>query len=414
MISQYKISEAEFMASFSAKEIQRLRAWWWHRQWLDGHRVSSSPVDVLAKCGWARSVGGCGPYITLFSRARISREAADRSVETLEIHELPAARGCTYVVPASDYPLALCLAREFGSGDMRTAEKLGVTRKEVDTLRQAVLGALKKGPLAPDDIREATGKAVRSLGPEGQKKGLSSTLPLALGELQREGAIRRIPTNGRLDNQRYQYALWNLKPLSPSKVEWEAALVDVARRFFAWIAPAALSDFQTFAGISAKTAKAATESLKLEAMWEGSDLCLPAALRDEFESFKAPKESSCQLLTNLDSLLLLRRDLSIFLEPADLAHPLLAAQVSCTDSSITELPSPAIVENGRVVGLWEYDPASESIAYFAFKKADAPMKKAVAEAEEYVRTQLGDARTFSLDSPKSRIPRMEALRKASA
>jgi hypothetical protein len=77
-----------------------------------------------------------------------------------------------------------------------------------------------------------------------------------------------------------------------------------------------------------------------------------------------------------------------------------------------ELPSPAIVDRGRVAGLWEYDPATESIAYATFGKKDALLKKAVARTEEYVRTQLGDARTFSLDSPKSRIPRIEALRKA--
>jgi len=29
-----------------------------------------------------------------------------------------------------------------------------------------------------------------------------------------------------------------------------------------------------------------------------------------------------------------------------------------------------------------------------------------------VRERLGDARSFSLDSPKSRVPRIEALRKA--
>jgi hypothetical protein len=36
----------------------------------------------------------------------------------------------------------------------------------------------------------------------------------------------------------------------------------------------------------------------------------------------------------------------------------------------------------------------------------------VARAEQYVREGLGDARSFSLDSPKSRAPRIEALRKA--
>jgi hypothetical protein len=32
--------------------------------------------------------------------------------------------------------------------------------------------------------------------------------------------------------------------------------------------------------------------------------------------------------------------------------------------------------------------------------------------EEFVRGELGDARSFSLDSPKSRVPRIQALRAA--
>jgi hypothetical protein len=40
------------------------------------------------------------------------------------------------------------------------------------------------------------------------------------------------------------------------------------------------------------------------------------------------------------------------------------------------------------------------------------MKKAVAETEAYVRDQVGDARAFSLDSPKSREPKIKALRAA--
>lgn len=140
-----------------------------------------------------------GPYITLFSRAGTSREAAEKAVERLEIHELPAARGCTYVVPSSDFALALKVGEEFGRGELKTAHKLGVTDKEVDRLCDAVLKALGKGPLAPDQIREATGGAARNLGEEGKKKGMVTTLPLALGILQAKGEIRRVPPEGRID-----------------------------------------------------------------------------------------------------------------------------------------------------------------------------------------------------------------------
>jgi hypothetical protein len=44
------------------------------------------------------------------------------------------------------------------------------------------------------------------------------------------------------------------------------------------------------------------------------------------------------------------------------------------------------------------------------KKSKA-LQSAIEETEAYVRDQLGDARSFSLDSPKSRKPRIEAIRK---
>jgi hypothetical protein len=42
------------------------------------------------------------------------------------------------------------------------------------------------------------------------------------------------------------------------------------------------------------------------------------------------------------------------------------------------------------------------------------MEKAVARMEEFVRAELGDARSFSLDSPKSRAARIKQLRAANA
>jgi hypothetical protein len=89
-------------------------------------------------------------------------------VTNLEIHELPTARGCTYVLPAGDYALGLTVGRDFNS-DLKTALKLGVTETEIDKLCVAVVKALAKGPLDPDGIRDATGKASRSLGEEGKK-----------------------------------------------------------------------------------------------------------------------------------------------------------------------------------------------------------------------------------------------------
>ncbi len=172
-------------------DASKLRAWYAHRQGLDGSLEGKSSAEVLQRAGWARSVGGVSPYLTLFSRAGISREQADADAAKLKIYELPSARGCTYVLPSEDFALGLAAGRGF-DGEMKTAAKLGVTEKEIDKLCEAVVSALAKGPLDPDGLREATGKAVRNLGPEGKKKGLTTTLPVALGKLQESGDIRRV------------------------------------------------------------------------------------------------------------------------------------------------------------------------------------------------------------------------------
>jgi hypothetical protein len=91
------------------------------------------------RTGWARSIAGAGPYLTLFARAGIGRDAVDAAVERAEIYEIPSARGCTYVVPQSDYALALRAGQGFGeAAEMRTAQKLGVTeQRSADSARQS-------------------------------------------------------------------------------------------------------------------------------------------------------------------------------------------------------------------------------------------------------------------------------------
>jgi len=389
----------------------KLRAWWAYRQGVDGSLGGKSAAEVLGRTGWARSVGGVGPYLTLFSRAGLSRESVDADVAKNLICELPSARGCTYVLPASDFALGLTVGQTFNN-DMKTAEKLGVTEQEIDKLCDAIVGALEKTPLDPDGLREATGKAVRNLGPEGQKKGIVTTLPVALGKLQTAGEIRRIPTNGRLDQQRYKYTVWRPNPLRGFKLSREEAYTELARRFFSWIGPASVAEFQWFSALGVKAAKAAVEPLKLEPLEAGGDRLMLPGDRAKLEAFKAPKDPQYVLVASIDSILILRRDLKSLLDPKDLERQVFVEKDSKPLGGLADLPSLAILDRGRIVGLWEYDAAGNSIAWTPFVKKDKALQEAVARTEQYVREQLGDARSFSLDSPKSRAPRVAALRKA--
>ncbi|MBZ5604034.1 MAG: winged helix DNA-binding domain-containing protein [Acidobacteriia bacterium] len=385
---------------------EKLRAWWSHKQALDGRLRGADPAHVLEETGWARSVGGVGPYLTLHSRAGTSREAADAAQSGLEIHELPAVRGCTYVLPSKDFALALKAGESFAANEMKVAYKLGVTDKEIDKLCDAVLRALSKGPLEPEQIREATGQASRNLGEEGKKKGVTTTLPLALGKLQSSGDIRRVPMNGRLDQQRYRYSLWRPNPMAKFAMSSEEVQTELARRYFTWTGPATLAEFQWFSALGVKAAKAAIEPLQLVSL-EGDRMLLPED-REKFESFKTPRQAQYSLVSSIDGISLLRRDLKSIVDEHDLKFMLTAERAG---AALVDLPSHAILDRGRVVGIWEYDTATESIAWLPFIAKNQDLTKAVAQTEEYVRTQLGDARSFSLDSPRSRAPRIEALRK---
>ena len=195
-------------------------------------------------------------------------------------------------VPAGDFALALKVGQAFGDGEMKVAAKLGVTPKEVEKLSSSVLKALAAGPLDTDEFRDRVGAAARSRGAEGKKKGPTTTLPLALGALQALGEIRRVPVNGRLDQQRYRYTLWKPNPLAGYKLSLEEAQVELARRYFRWIGPATLAEFQWFSGLSVKANKAAIVPLRLVPVAGGDARLMLPEDRERFDGFQVPKNRS--------------------------------------------------------------------------------------------------------------------------
>lgn len=386
----------------------KLRGWWFHQQGLDGSLRGARPAEVLERAGWARSVGGANPYLTLFARARTAREAADAAAAKLDIHELPAARGCTYVLPARDYAVGLKVGEEAAAAPMKVATKLGVTEKEIEKLERAVLDVLAKGDaLDPDAIREATGKASRNLGEEGKKKGVTTTLPLALGRLQARGEIRRVPVNGRLDQQRYKYARWSPSPLAKYGKSLGEAYTELARRYFRWVGPATLAEFQWFSALGVKAAKEVVAPLGLVAV--DDRLLLPDDVA-AFNDFEPPDEPCYALVSSLDAIAAARRNIVTLLDPRDNSRSVIVETSEKAVGGLSDLPSHAILDRGRIVGLWEFDADASRIAWGTFGvKKTKQLTAAVEEMEVFVREELGDARSFSLDTPKSRAKRVAAV-----
>jgi hypothetical protein len=334
-------------------------------------------------------------------------------VANLEIHELPSARGCTYVVPAQDFALALKVGQPAADVPTASAKKyLGVTDQELDTLNRAVSDAVAASdrPLTPDQLKEACGGAVRNLGEAGKKRGQSTTLPLALGYLQAHGEIRRVPINGRLDQQRYAYTRWHDNPLKGFSLTYDEALTELARRYFEWIGPATPAHFQWFSGLGVAAAKKAMAPLGLVPLKADEPFLVLPEERGLYEAFTVPAEPQLALVSNLDGLMLLRREAGVLIDPADRDRPIFGEKGPQAAGALSDAPFHAITDRGRLIGFWDYDPEQKEIVWMTFGAPPAGLAVQIARTEAFAREQLGDVRSFSLDSPASRAPRIAWLR----
>jgi len=195
--------------------------------------------------------------------------------------------------------------------------------------------------------------------------------------------------NGRLDQQRYKYSAWKENPLLKWKKSRAETFADLAQLFFSWIGPARIADFQSFSGLGVKAARESVSELDLSDLGEG--WLISAARSDAFEKFRVPKKPHYKLVSSIDSIGLAYGDMPQAKErPCD--H--------------------CIFDRGRLIGLWAFDSEDGKIVWNSFIKPDAALREAVRNTEVWVREQLGDARAFSLDSPKSRASHLREMRKA--
>ena len=142
------------------------------------------------------------------------------------------------------------------------------------------------------------------------------------------------------------------------------------------------------------------EPLKLEPIRTGDDRLLLPDDRARLEAFKTPKDPHYVLVAGLDSIALLRRDLKGLLDPKDMDRQVFVDKDTKPLGGLADLPSHAILDRGRVVGLWEYDTATDSIAWMAFVKKDTALQEAVARTEQYVREQSGRRAVFQSGQPE--------------
>src|SRR5262249_23744394 len=160
------------------------------------------------------------------------------------------------------------------------------------------------------------------------------------------------PTNGRLDQQRYRYALWQPSPLVGWKKSREEALTELAARYFRWIGPASLTHFQWFSGLGARAAKEAVAPLGLGPLEEGSDFLVFADDLDALGGYRPPVEPRYGLVASIDGITHLRRDVASLVKDEDRNRSMAGEKVALTIGGVQDLSNHAILDRGRLIGLW--------------------------------------------------------------
>ena len=339
---------------------------WLARQFLP--RAGRSIADVVARAGWMHTAGGTGPYLAFRARLpELDRQDVDDAVyRSFDVVEVPAVRQSTMLVPRADVGVALAAGRR--------AFRCDVADEELERVGNEVLAVLVDGPRTTSQIRKEV--PARDLQP-------------VLRWLWLHGRIIRVAE--RLDADRYSWKIWpkSLPIPKPPKSDGELDR-QLAARFLAWAAPASADDFAWWSGIGKRQARAAMDALRVD-------------------DPPASDVRGILILPFRDNLFNLHRTIAPFVDDA-VAEVLDWKNRVVRASSLESLHQNAIVIDGALAGVWEFDPGEERVVVRTFGPKPRGLDAAIRDAEEFIREQLGDHRYYALDTATSREPRLAFVR----
>lgn len=376
---------------------QAVSAWIRHQGLAPAEPASLDAV--VERTGWIRTLGGVDAYVSLAARTPgVTAEAVHAAVASRALQVVPAVRGCMYLVPRAQVPLALALARDLSTRRMaRDLEKAGGTPDELRDVEAAVLQALEAGPAPTHGLRRRLpAGVVRPFGEAGKKVGLSSALGPALRTLELAGRVVRQPLEYRLDHERYSWALLEGAegPDPRPAAERDRALATAFLRAFAPAGPAALADWS---GLSKTRARAAFASPGVVEVGVAGE---PAAvLPEQLDTLRAPAPRAPRLLSGLDNLLVWHGGPRPFVHPDDHGRPLSVwgRQKGRTWGTVKHALSRVVLADGVVCGLWEFAPDTAEVVAGPYAPGlpeglGAPMSEVGA-----LLRSIGHARAFSIE-----------------
>jgi hypothetical protein len=403
--------------------LERARAFWHRRQGL-AEPGKGNLEDFLAATSWPRTLGGVDVYLAVRARMPgMRRQQMDEAVAQSRLQVIPAVRGCIYLVPRPQVPLVLRIAEDQARKRMeREMEKAEVKLSELADVGEAVLKALRRGPLTTDALRKALPEGtVRSLGEKGKKIGVSSTLPPALRHLEFEGKVERTLDNGRLDTERYLWRLPAKNPFTGAKVPADAAERNarLAEIFVRQAGPVSVADFAAWSALSQRDARAAIEKIPAVPVAVEGYADEAFVMEKDLAELKEPAapSTSVSMLSFEDNYLTFHGGPGLLTDPKHHKREVSkwGNTKGTTIGDVKHISARTLFDADRMVGFWEFDPSSGKVVFATFDPLPPKRKKAVQEVAEDVATflkeDLGHARSFSLDTMEQVQERADLIKK---
>ena len=390
--------------------LARLRAWWLRRQGLTPATAPKTIEACVRQAGWLPTSGSTGVYLSI--RARMpgaSREAIDRAaIDDVSVVEVPGAHARPPVlVPRSEMAVALRL--HSASYDKHAAPYFaseGISEAALRGVGAQVCRLLDEGPLPSADIRKGI-----------THPDAGELLVGALVDLAVRGVVRRFPADGRLDSSKYMYELRHPEDRPDLDAEGDAAAVvaKAAELFLRRHGPATLEELSLWGDVTRGAARKALGTLGAEPFtvpgWAKEAWLLPGDM-PAWRSFKGEGAESVALLPFRDPFVHMRHSPAVLARNA--GAPVLDGTLKrARIADVKRLHHHTIVSGGEIVGVWEYDPKTETVLTRLWN-ADAGLRRRVADAADgtarFIREQLGDAKISAVDPPPRRARRLAFCR----
>ena len=332
--------------------------------------TDAKPADVVAALGavQAQDYAAAKWAIGLRLASATSDAAVERAIDEGALVRTHAFRGTWQLIARGDlrWMLALVAPRLIASNatPYRTFGLDAATiRKSQRALHKALAGGAQR--TRAEVVHALAGAGVAATG-------------VRLAFLLQRAELDALICNGARRGKQATFALLDERVPKAAPRPREAALAELARRYFATRGPATVDDFNWWSGVGAADARAATAAIARELASETIDG------RTYFHAADAPApivESSAHLLPAFDEYLVAYRDRGDVLDSKHRKRVNVGAG----------LLSPSVVIDGRVVGTWRRTLARSSVAIAldSFGKVTRAQRRAIAIAAAPYASFLG-------------------------